>query len=59
MVVYHYEDKNEKADRVRKKVYMIIDGEKMYIDPEIVKKYNLDEKQHSGITGRKLFTEED
>ena len=29
MVVYHYEDKNEKADRVRKKVYMIIDGEKI------------------------------
>jgi len=48
MVVYHYETRT-----------MIIDGEKMYIEPEIVKKYNLDEKEHSGITGRKLFTEED
>ena len=59
MVVYHYKDKNEKADRVPKKVYMIIDGEKMYIDPEIVKKYNLGEQETSGITGRKLYREED
>lgn len=33
MVLYHYEDKDEKVKRVPKKVYMIINGEKMFIDP--------------------------
>ena len=40
MVHYKDKDKDAKAETVSKKVYMIIDGEKGYIDPEIVKKYN-------------------
>ena len=56
MVVYRYEDKE--VNRGPKKVYMIIDGEKMYINPEIVKKYGLDKREFSGFTGRRLYTEE-
>jgi|GEM_PF-1541575 len=59
MVVYDYEDADAETERVPKKVYMIINGEKMYIDPEIVKKYGLDKLAFSGITGRRLYTEED
>ena len=59
MVVYNYEDEGAKADRVPKKVYMMINGKKNYIDPEIVKKYDLDEKKVSGVTGRKLYVEKD
>ena len=59
MVVYNYEDEAAKADRVPKKVYMMINGKKNYIDPEIVKKYDLDEKKVSGVTGRKLYVEKD
>ena len=59
MVIYHYEDEDAKTETSPKKVYMIISGEKVYIDPEIVKKYDLDKKEVSGFTGRKLYTEED
>jgi len=55
----HYRDKDVKAETVSKKVYMIIDGEKVYIDPEIVKKYNLDSQKVSFFTGRKLYVEKD
>ena len=58
MVVYH-QDEDVKAETGPKKVYMIINGEKVYIDPEIVKKYNLDRQEVSPFTGRKLYTEED
>jgi hypothetical protein len=57
MVVYH-QDEDVKAETGPKKVYMIISGEKVYIDPEIVKKYDLDKKEVSGFTGRKLYVEE-
>ncbi len=57
MVVY-YEDEDVKAETSPKKVYMIINGEKVYIDPEIVKKYGLDRQKASPFTGRKLYTEE-
>ena len=55
----HDRDKDAKAETVSKKVYMIIDGEKVYIDPEIVKKYNLENKKVSFFTGRKLYVEKD
>ena len=50
MAIYHYDDTDEETERVPKKVY---------IDPEIVKKYDLDKRKYSGITGRRLYTEED
>ena len=56
MVVY-CEDEDVKAEK--KNVYMIINGEKVYIDPEIVKKYGLDRQKASPFTGRKLYTEKD
>ena len=58
MVVY-YQNEHVKAERSPKKVYMIIDGEKVYIDSEIVKKYGLDRQKVSPFTDRKLYTEED
>jgi len=57
--VVHKKDKDVKGETVSKKVYMIIDGEKVYIDPEIVKKYNLDSQKVSFFTGRKLYVEKD
>ncbi len=58
MVVY-YEDEDVKAGTNPKKVYMVINGEKVYIDPEIVKKYDLDRQKVSPFTGRKLYSEKD
>jgi len=57
----HYKDKNKdaKAETVSKKVYMIIDGKKVYVDPDIVKKYNLEGQEVSFFTGRKLYVEKD
>ncbi len=55
----HDRDKDAKAETVSKKVYMIIDGEKVYIDPEIVKRYNLENKKVSFFTGRELYVEKD
>ena len=48
-----------KAGTNPKKVYMVINGEKVYIDPEIVKKYDLDRQKVSPFTGLKLYIEED
>ncbi len=64
MVVYGDEEEEEvkvevEVEIIPKKVYVIINGEKHYIDPEIVKKYNLDKQKVSGFTGRKLYVEED
>ena len=55
----HYQDKNAKGETVSKRVYIIIDGEKVYIDHEIVKKYNLESQKVSFFTGRKLYVEKD
>jgi len=55
----HHRDKDAKAETVSKKVYMIIDGEKIYIDPEIVKRYNLESQKVSFFTGRELYVEKD
>ena len=51
--------KDKEVERVYRKVYVLINGEKVYIDPEIVKKYNLDTQKVSGFTHRKLYTEGD
>jgi 2,4-dienoyl-CoA reductase-like NADH-dependent reductase (Old Yellow Enzyme family) len=58
MVVYQHEDEDVKTQISPKKVYMIINGKKMYIDPEIVKKYNLDRQKVTPFTGRELYVEE-
>ena len=55
----HHKDKDAKGETVSKKVYMIIDGERVYIDPEIVKKYNLENEKVSFFTGRELYVEKD
>lgn len=52
-------EKDEETERVPKKVYIIIEGKKVYIEPEIVKKYDLDKQKVSSFTGRKLYVEED
>lgn len=58
MVVYH-QDEDVKAEKEPKKVYMIINGEKLYIDAQFVKKYDLDKKKVSPFSGLKLYIEED
>ena len=55
----HHRDKDAKAETVSKKVYMIIDGKKVYIDPEIVKKYNLEGQEVTFFSGRELYVEKD
>jgi hypothetical protein len=42
---------------VPKKVYIIINDEKHYIDPDIVKKYNLENIDESFFAGTKLYKE--
>ena len=54
-----YDDEEGKPKTVFKKVYIIINNEKHYIDPDIVKKYNLENVQESFFTGRKLYVEKD
>jgi hypothetical protein len=58
-VTYSKDDKNKEVEKAPKKVYMIIDNQKHYIDPEMVKKYNLEKAKVSPLTGRKLYVEED
>ncbi len=55
----HDRDKDVKDETVSKKVYMMLDGERVYIDPEIVKRYNLENEKVSFFTGRKLYVEKD
>ena len=55
MVYYDDDDEKAKAKKKRpKRVYLIIDGEKHYFDPEIVKKYNLENIKVSFFSGRKI-----
>ena len=56
-MVIDYDDEEGKPKTVSKKVYIIINDEKHYIDPDIVKKYNLENVQECYFTGRKLYTE--
>jgi len=53
----YYDDEEVKPKKAPKKVYMTINDEKHYIDPEIVKKYNLDKQEVSFFSGRKLYVE--
>lgn len=57
MVYYDEEDEDVKPQKGPRKVYVIIDDKKVYIDPEIVKKYNLESEKISFFTGRKLYVE--
>ncbi len=52
-----YEKK--KDEKAPKRVYMIIDDQKHYIDPEIVKRYGLDKDKVSPFSDRKLYIEKD
>ena len=54
-----YDDEEGKPKTVSKKVYIIINDEKHYIDLDIVKKYNLENLQEGFFTGRKLYVEKD
>jgi len=56
-MVIAYDDEEGKPKTVPKKVYIVINDEKHYIDPEIVKKYNLENVEESFFAGRKLYTE--
>jgi len=58
-MVIDYDDEEGKPKTVSKKVYIIINDEKHYIDPDIVKKYNLENVQGSFFTERKLYVEKD
>ncbi len=58
-MAFYYKDETPKPKKIVKKVYMIIDGEKHYIDPEIVEKYGLEKQKVSFLTGTKLYVEED
>ena len=53
------DEKSKEGKTVSKKVYIIIDNQKHYIDPEIVKKYNLEKEGVTYLTGRKLYVEKD
>ena len=58
MVVY-YEDEDVKAEKELKKVYMIINGKKLYMILSLSRKYDLYKKKVSPFTGLKLYIEED
>jgi len=58
MVYYNDDEDGEaKVKKSPKKIYLMIDGEKHYIDPEIVNKYNLEEEKATFFSGRKLYVE--
>ncbi len=57
-MVDYYEDEEAKSEPVPKKIYIIINDEKHYIDPDIVKKYGLDKQEVSFFSRRKLYVEE-
>ncbi len=53
----YYEDEDEEVETVPKRVYVIVNDEKHYIDPEIVKKYNLEKQEASYFSDLKLYVE--
>ena len=53
----YYEEEEAKPKAMLKKVYIIINDERQYIDPEIVKKYDLENVKESFFTGSKLYVE--
>lgn len=52
-----YEKKE--GEKAPKRVYMIINDQKHYIDPEIVKRYGLEKDKVSPFSDRKLYIEND
>ena len=56
-MTYSKDDNNKEVETVPKKVYIIIDNKKHYIESEIVKKYNLEEEKITCMTGHKLYFE--
>ncbi len=58
-MIYSNDEKKMEVKEATKKVYMIIDNQKHYIDPEMVKKYDLERAKVSPFTGRKLYVEKD
>lgn len=57
MVFYDDEDEEKKPKKGLKRVYLMIEGKKHYIDPKIVKRYNLEKQEVSFFSGRKLYVE--
>ncbi len=55
MAYYKFED--EEVQTAPKRVYLMIDDKKHYIDPEIVKRYNLEKQEVSFFSGRKIYVE--
>jgi len=55
----YYDDEDEEVETVPKRVYVIVNDEKHYIDPEIVKKYNLEKEETTYFSGLKLYVEKD
>ena len=55
MVYYDDEDEEVEAETVPKRVYVIVNDEKHYIDPEIVKKYNPEKEETTFFSGLKLM----
>ena len=51
------DEKKKDVKEVPRKVYMIIDDQKHYIDPEMVKKYGLDKGLVTPVSSRKLYVE--
>ncbi len=51
-------DDEKKEPLVLKKLYVVIDGEKQFIDPEIIKKYQLKPGEITPFTQLQLQTDE-
>ena len=49
----------KEEEKSPKKVYILIDDQKHYIDPEIVKRYGLDKEKISPFSDKKLYIEND
>ncbi len=56
-MTYKKDEKKKDVKEVLRKVYMIIDNQKHYIDPEMVTKYGLDKGKVSPVSSRKLYVE--
>lgn len=53
------DEKKKEVEKAPRKVYMIIDNQKHYIDPEMVRKYDLEKAKVSPLSGSKLYVEKD
>ncbi len=58
-MTFSKDEEKKEVNKATKKVYMIINNKKYYIDPEMVKKYDLDKAKVSPLTGSKLYVEKD